>query len=370
MLSGMIIGVGMFAIPFSFYGAGFWLGALELCVLAVVVLAIHLCYGAIVSHTKDQHRLPGYAHIYMGDTAGDIAELSAFFGYSGTLLAYVLLGGIFLHGLSAPFVRVSDPAFWSVIFTLVGACITCFSLKKEAFINGILTVFLIGFIGALIFMLLPRVDGRNLGGFHGASIFLPYGVLLFALSGATVIPDMMTFLKAKPARARRVIIIGSLMPAILYFFFALAVVGVSGAQVSQDAITGLASVAGHTIVLLGNMIGFLAVITSYIVLNSSFQAFLTVDMQIPRGLAWAGGSFVPLFLFILGFHNFISVIGTVGATTVAIDGGLIIAIYHVIVHRRERTITIADMIRFGFLYAIMIAGIGYEAYRFIAAYIA
>ncbi len=370
MLSGMIIGAGMFAIPFSFYTAGFWLGTLELCVLALVILAIHLYYGAIVSHTKEQHRLPGYAHIYMGNAAGAFARLSAFFGYSGTLLAYMLLGGLFLRGLFTPFVGVMDSTWWSMIFMLVGACITLFPLKKEAVINGILTVFLIGFIGTLILMLLPRVDGGNVGGFYGASAFLPYGVLLFALSGATVIPDMMSFLKAKPARVRRVIIIGSLMPALLYFFFALVVVGVSGARVSPDAIAGLSSVAGHTIVMLGNMIGFLAVITSYIVLNSSFQAFLTVDMQIPRRLAWAGASSIPLLLFTFGFQNFISVIGAVGATTVAIDGGLIIAIYHIIVHRRERTITITDTIRFGLLYTIIVAGIGYELYRFISLYIA
>ena len=37
MLAGMIIGVGMFAIPFSFAAAGFWLGAAELAVLAMAV---------------------------------------------------------------------------------------------------------------------------------------------------------------------------------------------------------------------------------------------------------------------------------------------------------------------------------------------
>lgn len=365
---GYIIGVGMFAIPFSFHAAGFLLGTFELCVLALVVLAIHLCYGAVVIHTNEQHRLPGYARIYLGDRAALLAHGSTFFGTAGTLLAYMLLAGVFLHGLLAPLISASNPIFWSVLFVIAGACITRFPLKKETFINGILTLFLVAFIGALIVILLPQVHTEYLGEFHGANVFAPYGVLLFALSGATVIPDIMGFLKGKSERARRVIITGSLVPAVIYFFFALVVVGVSGARVSPDAIAGLLPVAGRTIVALGNVIGLLAVTTSFLTLNLSFQAFLTFDVRVPRRLAWIGGSCVPLILFILGFQNFISIIGAVGATTVAIDGGIIIAMYHVIIHRRERGISIADTIRFGLLYTIMIAGIGYELYRFLAAY--
>jgi len=369
MLVGMIIGVGMFAIPFSFHAAGFWLGTFELCVLALVVSVVHLCYGAIILHTKEQHRLPGYVRKYLGDRAAILSYASTFFGIAGTLLAYMLLGGVFLHGLFAPFISASNPIFWSVMFVIAGACITRFPLKKEALINGVLTTLLIVFIGVLILILLPRVNVEYLEGFHGANAFMPYGVLLFALSGATVIPDVMNFLKGKPERARRVIMAGSLIPAILYFFFAFVVVGVSGAGVSPDAIAGLMPVAGRMVVVLGNIIGLLAVITSYIALNSSFQAFLTLDAQVPRRLAWAGGSFLPFFLFILGFQNFISVISVVGATTVAIDGGFIIVMYHAILHRRESGITITDMIRFGLIYAIMIIGIGYEFYRFIFMYI-
>lgn len=366
---GYIIGVGMFAIPFSFYAAGFWLGTFELCVLTLVVLAIHLYYSAVVLHTNEQHRLPGYARHYLGDRAAIIAHVSTFFGTAGTLLAYMLLAGVFLHGLLAPFLSVSNPIFWSVVFVIAGACITRFPLKKGALINGILTISLIAFIGVLILVLLPQVRMEYLGGLHRINAFAPYGVLLFALSGATVIPDIMGFLKSKPERARRVIIISSLVPAVIYFFFALAVVGVSGSQVSPDAIAGLLPVAGRAIVALGNVIGLLAVTTSSLTLNASFQAFLTFDVRVPRRLAWIGGSCLPLILFILGFQNFISVIGAVGATTVAIDGGLIIAMYHIIIHRREHGISIADTIRFGLLYTIMIAGIGYELYRFVGAYV-
>ena len=369
MLSGYIIGVGMFAIPFSFGAAGFWLGALELAILAMVTLSIHLCYGEVVLHTNEHHRLPGYVRRYLGQRTSRIADASAFFGICGTLLAYILLGGIFLDGLVRGSMTGSNPIFWSMIFVGVGSIITFFPLKKKTIVTSVMTALLACLIVLLIGFLLPRFTGANVSGFHVSSAFVPYGVLLFALSGATVIPDVVTFFKGTRARTRRVIAIGSLIPAALYFFFALAVVGTTGKNVSPDAIAGLLPIAGRKMVVLGNMIGLLAVITSYIPLNRSFQAFLNLDMGLSRRLSWAGGSFLPLFLFFIGFQSFTSVISVVGGTTVAIDGGLILATYHMILHKRERSITAADTFRFGMLYAIMIAGIGYELYRFIAAYI-
>ena len=369
MLAGMIIGVGMFAIPFSFSAAGFWLGTLELCVLAFAVLMVHLCYTEVVLHTNEHHRLPGYVRRYLGDRAAFVASASAFFGVSGTLLAYMLLGGVFLHGLLKDLIPGSDPLFWSIILIIVAALVTFFPLRKKTRITSIMTVLLIGFLVLLIGLLLPRAQAANLGGFHAINAFAPYGVLLFALSGATVIPDVVTYFKGTRQRTRYVIALGSAIPAVHYFFFALAVVGASGRNISPDAIAGLLPVAGRMMVSLGNIIGLLAVTTAYIILNSSFQSFLALDLGVSRRMAWAGGSFLPLLLFILGFQSFISVISIVGATTVAIDGGLILATYHIILHRREQSITTSDTIRFGLLYTLMITGIGYELYRFIFSYI-
>lgn len=366
MLSGMIIGVGMFAIPFSLSQAGFWLGVVELCVLAGITTLVHVWYGDVVVHTAPPHRLPGYVRMYVGKRAATIAHLSAFFGISGTLLAYVLLGGIFLQGLFEPFIGSFDAGVWSVVLVAVCAMITLFPIKKEALINGVLTILLIVFIAALIIILFPHVDRTYISGFHATSAFIPYGVLLFALSGGTVIPDVVHYLKGSCRQTRGVIIAGSLIPAIVYFFFAFAITGTSGGSVSPDAIAGLAPVMGRTIVMLGNAIGFLAVVTSYILLNSSFQAFLRFDAGVVPGLAWAGGSFLPLFLFLLGFQNYIFVISVVGVTTVAIDAAFVLAMYHRLRHLKERRLTIVDIVIFGIVYSIIIAGIGYEVFVFIS----
>lgn len=337
ILSGMIIGAGMFGIPFSFVKAGFWLGTIELFILAAVILFVHLLYGEIVLSTKELHRLPGYVRTYLGPGAAHLSWASAFFGILGTLLAYVILGSFFLHEIFKFFGAGVNENFTALFVVILGALITFFPLKKEALVNGVLTALLIGFIIFLVVFLLPRAALENLSGFHFQNTFVPYGVLLFALSGAVVIPDLITFLGRDRLRARRAIMTGTLLPAVIYFLFAFAVVGALGIKVSEEAIHGLGLVWGERFVLLGSVIGFLAVFTSYIALNASFQALLTIDFRMPRVLSWTGSTLLPLLLYFSGFRNFLSVIGTVGAIGVGIDSFLIIATYRRMRHNQGVT---------------------------------
>lgn len=328
ILSGMIIGVGMFAIPFSLAASGFWLGALELFILASVVTLLHLLYSEVVLKTGELHRLPGYAAIYLGGRTKILARFSALFGISGTLLAYIVVGSIFLNTIFQRVFPGLAEFWWAVALMISGAAINLFPLKKEALLNGILTAFLIGFIVLLIFFLFPRISVENLAAGEFKNLFLPYGVLLFALSGGAIIPEVITVLGKDKLRVRKAILFGTLIPAVLYFFFALSVVGVAGANVSPEAISGLLPFAGENIVFLGSVIGLLAVFTSFIVLNSNFQSMLTLDFGFRSSRAWMTVSAIPPILYFLGFQNFIVIIGAVGAIAVGIDSALILASYH------------------------------------------
>lgn len=327
MLSGMIIGVGMFAIPYSFASAGFWLGATELVILAGVVTLLHLLYGRLVMATPASHRLPGYITLYLGSRAGAVAWFSALFGISGTLLAYVLLGSQFLSSILSPILGNGGATSFAIVIVGVGSLITLYPLKKGALINGILTAVLVVFIVTLAAALMPHVETANLEGFDPSRAFVPYGVLLFALSGAVVIPDVIAIINRDRRKAVRVIILGTLVPALIYGLFAVAIVGVFGRAVAPDTISGLGRFGGG-IVVLGGIIGFLAVFTSYLALNSSFQELLRLDWGLSRSLSWVMGGFIPLALYLLGFQNFILVISVVGAISIGIDSLLLVLSYH------------------------------------------
>lgn len=320
VLTGMIIGAGMFAIPFSFAQTGFLLGAAELAVLSCVMLLLHLLYGEIVLATPQFHRMPGYARIHLGRRAAAVSWASSLFGTIGTLLAYLVIGSLFLETVVSRFASAGSGFLIASGLACFVALITFFPLKKEAAINGVLTVFEIAFVAGLSVLLMRHVAPIHLTGVDWSSIFVPYGVLLFALSGASVIPDLVTVLGREKRKVRAAIIMGSLIPAILYFFFALAIVGVTGSATSTEAIAGIGRVVGSNAVLFASIAGFLAVLTSFIALSANFQAMLSLDFGMPRRTAWLAASLAPFLLYLAGFQNFIAIISVVGVMAFGVDG--------------------------------------------------
>ncbi len=368
LLSGVIIGAGMFGIPFSFVQAGFWLGVSELVVLSGVVLVMHLVYGEIVLHTPTFHRMPGYVRMYLGPRAAAAAWGSALFGIVGTLLAYIVIGGVFLGGIfqHINIIPNSGELPWPLVLAAFGSVIAFFPLRKEAFVNGLLTLLLVGLVILLSVALLPGLNPRYLENISVANAFVPYGILLFALSGGVVIPDVITLLGRSRVKARAAIAVGSLIPAAIYFLFALAVVGASGGVVSSDAIRGLAPIVGEWAVLVGSIIGFLAVITSYIGLHGSFQALLRLDLRIPRAAAWGAASGIPLAFYLVGFRDFITIIGAVGAVAVGVDAALLIPTHNRLRQSSGAALSPSAYVFEGSVYALVSAGVAVYLYQLFA----
>ncbi len=329
-LAGMIIGVGMFAIPFSFVRAGFWLGAAELALLALVVLWFHLLYGDIVLATPSFHRMPGYIRMYLGRRAAVLSWFSTMLGSFGALLAYLAAGALFLHTIAAPVFPDATMFFWASALAVAGAVVNFFSLKKASAINAVLSFLLIAFIILLSAWLLPRISLDRLSPPQWTNLFVPYGVLLFALTGGSVIPDVITLLGRRRAASRAAIAAGSLMPAALYFLFALAVVGVAGAGTSEEAIAGLGRAVGPGIAWWGSIIGLLAVFTSLVALAENMGALFRLDLGVPDLAAWAMIAGVPYLLYLGGLQNFIVIISIVGVLGFGIDALLIVLAHRVL----------------------------------------
>ena len=369
MLAGMIIGAGMFAIPFSFAEAGFWLGTAELVFLGIAVVLVHLSYADVVIGTPEIHRLPGYAGLYLGSWARILTSGSMIISAVGTLLVYLLLGARFAGGALriGGFFSLSGGAGSSdllivILFMATGALITYFSIRGEAIINGIFTALLIGFIGFLVYLLFPSIHVSSISGWKLGNGFIPYGILLFALWGGVVIPDIATFFSKKSFETRTAVVAGSILPIIVYFLFALAIVGVSGDLTSQEALAGLVGNVKEEVILLGSLIGFLAVFTSFIALGKTFQAMLELDLGVPRLVAWAGASIAPFLLYLFGFTDFIAMIAIVGAVAIGIDVAVILAVHYQMKRREGVVFRWYGILPRVLLFSIVLGGIGYHLF--------
>lgn len=365
ILSGMIIGVGMFGIPFSFAKAGFLLGAVLLLSLSLVMIVFHVSYAQVISQTPTRHRLPGYVRLYLGHGFSMLAWLAALFGIIGTLLVYILIGGRFLDLLLGEIAPAGGETLWVILIVLFGAFITAFSLRREALVNGVLTALLILFILFLSGFLFPQIKYDNLRGFDINNLFLPYGVLLFALSGSIAIPDLVALVGGDIRKSRRAIVVGTLIPAFLYFLFAVAVLGAVGNGVSEEAIESLSVVAGDMVLLLGGAVGLLAVFTSFVVLSSNFQSLLQFDLGISRISSWLFVSIVPPVLYFLGFHNFITIIAVVGTLAVGLDSALILGCYYKLLVKTKGVLAKKSLLWMIPLCVIIMIGILYELYLFV-----
>lgn len=322
----MIIGVGIFGIPYSFAQAGFLIGFFYLVFLCLVVLTIHLFYGEIILRTQQDCRLVGYGEKYLGVKGKTAATGIVIFQFYGAMLAYIIVGGHFLNIILSRFFGGSDFS-WSLIFFIFGALIIFLGLRAVALSEFLMTILLLAIAAIFIIKGTPLINFENLNFINPMKFFLPYGIVLFSLTGGAAVPELRQILKGQEQKIKKVIILGTLIPALIYLLFALVVVGIAGIKTSQDAVSGLISYLGQNIIILGAIFGFLTVITSFLMLGLNLRKMFHLDYKLNKSLSWILACFVPLAAFLAGFKDFIIVIGLIGAVAGGLEGITIIWIY-------------------------------------------
>lgn len=327
LLIGTIVGVGMFGIPFVFVKAGFLTGGVELILLAFAALAIHLAYAEITLATPALHRLPGYVRLYLGERAGWLARATHLTSLGGSLLVYLVVGGPLLSALMRTVSPASPEILGPLLFYLFGVGVIFFRMRWESATNAVLTLGLMGAILVLAIALIPQVPsfGFVFNGFRPANLAVPYGVLLFALTGAAVIPDVRNFLGRQAKRTLgRVVIYGMISATLVYFLFALAVAGATGLSTTPEAIRGIAGRFGSSYGILGSIIGVLATMTSFIPIGLTLKGALVSDFGAKEKAAWLITALVPALPYFLGWRDFIAIITFLGAVAVGLDSVLIL----------------------------------------------
>lgn len=327
-LVGTIIGAGIFGVPYVVAKSGLFPSMLYFLVLGGAVMLLHLFFGEVCLRTEKRARLIGYCQEYLGKPGKIAAVFSTLFGIIGALLAYIIIGGSFLHILFGEFFNISatwfSVLFWAFfsLFILRGIQLIA---KAELFMNIALfaAVFLIFFFAA------PHIQIENFSFMHAEHLFLPYGVILFALAGWSAIPEIADFFKNRQEKRNldNLIVAAGIITTLLLFLFALFVVGVSGKATSPDALQGLVPFLGRGIIALGAVFGLIAIAASFLVLGNYLKNSLRHDFNMPY-ISSAGIAIVaPLLLFLLGFREFISVLGIVGIVLGVVEGALIVSLF-------------------------------------------
>lgn len=300
-LTGTIIGAGFLGIPYVVAKSGFFIGLIHIIVIGFIIMLINLYLGEIALRTKENHQIPGYAEKYLGKKGKIIMFFATIFGVYSALLAYLIA-----EGQSLSFI-ISGTNNYSFIFSIIFFCIMSLlaykgleTLKKGESI-GLIAISVI-IILVLIFFI-PKINLDNLTYLNKdlTTAFLPYGVVLFSFLAFSSLPELERELKGNEKLMKKAIIMGSLIPIVIYSLFSLVVVGFAGKNTPEIATIALGK--------LPSLLAVFTMFTAFLALSIALQDMYKFDLKLKKLSAWLLACFVPLILFLIAAkYNLISFI--------------------------------------------------------------
>jgi len=306
-LAGSVIGAGIFSLPFIFSKVGIVNGFIYLTIASAVVALSHLFYAEIILRSKTRHNFVGYSQRYLGKPGYWLAILMSVAQMLLVLVVYLILSQSFFN------LVVNHSSFITlVIFWLVGSAAVLFSLRRLVKTESAIVASII-FIVFLIFLYavpqLPMLEWSKLP-LSVNGFLMAIGPLFFALGGRPAIVEMVRFTK-KPKVIRKSIILGTIVPALAYALFALAIIALSPA-VSEDAVTGLINNLAPWLLVVVGLLGLLSILSSYMVIGFDINDILRLDLRWKKSIRMAliiGG---PIFLYLAGLQNFLWLVSFTG----------------------------------------------------------
>jgi len=280
-------------------------------------------YGEFSLRSRDNLRFVGMARLYLGKLPNKVLGPLTVVQFYGTLLAYLILGGSFVQVALGGVIALPSVGY-VLIYFVVSALLIGLGMKLLQKIDTPLTIALLVVLVLLVVRSLGSIDLHNfliVGG--KSSFFIPYGVILFALTAFSAIPPMEEILDTNKNKLRSSIIWGGVIATIATGLLGVVVMGVSGAQTSTDALSGLAAYLGDGILLVGALFGFLAIITSHVVIAYHLKEIFSYDLRLPKVVSWLLVVGVPLLAYLVFQVSFIEVVGFVGGVLGGIMGILV-----------------------------------------------
>ena len=217
-----------------------------------------------------------------------------------------------------------------VLFWVFGSAVILINTRRIAIAEFLITAGMVGIIALIGVLGFPDFFIKT-AIWEVPRLFAieAVGPILFALSGALAIPEVVAYFretKIERNSLRRAIVLGGVIPGIAYLIFVVGIIGLSG-TVSEDSVSGLIGGVSNGVLAVIGMLGFLSLISSYIVVGLSARRILNYDLKFSAVVSGIIVVVVPLVLYIAGFQNFIEAVTFVGSFFMPIEILLIVLIW-------------------------------------------
>ncbi len=329
-LIGTIVGAGILGIPYVVAKTGFLYGLCLMVLIGVTFLFLNLFLGEVVLRTKEQHQLPGYAGKYLGRWGKRVMTVSMLIGLYGALTAYLIGEGVTLHALF----RFGSPWLFTLIFFALVSYIVYRGVKTTGKAELFLIILLFLVVTVIGFLSYQNIQLDNLTAKDITKIFIPYGVILFACIGMPAIPEMQEELGRDKRLMKKALIIGSLLPIILYIVFTFIILGMVGLeqfellQPNQRIATVALSLYFHPLLgIFANLLASLAMFTSFLTIGTALLEIYHFDYGFSRRTALLLTLSLPLLIALFKLTTFMTILALTGAVAGGLDGTIITLMY-------------------------------------------
>lgn len=323
---GAIIGAGVFAVPYAFKMMGVFAGSLVFWGIVAVLLLTHVLYADVILSDPGMRQTRLYRQVrqVLGEWPGYLALITHPLSLIGACLAYLMLGGTFLATLSSAVGVLGNPLAWQLVFWLGGAIAVFFGVKTVSKVQSSMGWVLVALLLLSILMIAPAMNVSLLVTAHWEGILGMTGVLVFALSGFQIIPEIAEICGRQRRRVMQSIVFGTLIAASLEWLFGVSAYAAIG-NTLMPGVQDLTRAYPFALYWLLPAVGFVSVATAFVSMAQELKSVFHLDFQIPEHIGWFLALSAPLAMLVLVQQDFMQTVGFVGAVFGSLNGMLISA---------------------------------------------
>jgi len=224
--------------------------------------------------------------------------VSMIFGTYGALIAYTLKEGEFLFAILKD-IFGGSPLFYSIIFFLFGSYLIFKDIKLIEKCEALLVCLLLTIVVVILLISINKIDYSNLQYIYPSRLFVPFGIIVFAFFSTGAIPEIGIELRKNRKMMKKAIIIGSIIPIIVYAIFTFIIVGITGTKTTDGSILGLGSTLGYSALILGTVFGILTIATSFIAVGLALKEMYNYDLKLSKTKSSILTCLIPIIFAVL-----------------------------------------------------------------------
>ena len=225
IIVGTMIGAGILALPIITAKLGFLLSSAIIIIVWSIMTYTALVISDVACSMPYGSSFKSIAEKYLGKIGGIIASLSFLVLMYCISTAYISAAS---SSLNTTFPSLTEET-WSLLFVLVFGGIVAFGMKMVDYANRFFIILKIAVLIILCFVLIRFIEIDNLLEHPvnlGLSLLVAIPVFTTSFTSHIIVPALSDYLNKNKTDMRRVIIIGSVVPLVLYIVWVVTILGV------------------------------------------------------------------------------------------------------------------------------------------------